>query len=335
MLKRLGFAGLILVTLLSLSACGDSDKESSDNQSKDSVKVGILSLLPTMETIVDGFKQGLADNGYVEGKNVTYIYSGPVGDPTRLDAAAAELVSQDVTLIFAVTTPAALAAQKAGADKKIPVVFAAVTDPVASGLAESLPAPGKNATGVTTAMPDMSNEGVRLDMLLKIAPDVHRVNIPYNPDNPTVLASLAAVQRTAEGLGVELVLVEVRTPEEAMAAAQNPPEDIDAIFLLADTVTVTAWDDFIATSLEKKLPLSSSNPVGPELMSYGSDFTELGKQSARLGSQVLGGASASDLPIEVPEFYLTINLETAQQIGLEVSDDALRLAHTIIRADAG
>jgi putative ABC transport system substrate-binding protein len=240
----------------------------------------------------------------------------------------------NVDLIFCVTTPACLAAQRAIGETDVAVVFSAVTDPVAVGLVEDLTRPGGNLTGITVGAEDAINEGRRLDWLLKVAPRIESVYIPYNPDDAVSTVSLVAVQDVASTLGIELLLQEARTAEEVDAALNAIPEAADALFVFADQVVVADVAAVVNAALERDLPLSTPNSLGPQLgalMSYGSDLYTSGNQAARLADQILRGSDPDTLPVETPEFFLTLNLNTAEAIGLEISDQVLRQADTIIR----
>lgn len=319
---------VLLVVLL--AACGD-DKDN-DDKSGDHYTIGIINLTPALDSVIEGFKSQMAELGYVEGENLTYIYDGPPDSIGGLDGIAQSLVEANVDLIFCVSTPATQAVQRATVDNPIPCVFAPLQDPVGAGIVSSLTHPGGNMTGVTGGMA----EAKRMELLARIVPELNRVYVPYNIDDPAVNAALAAVSEVADNLGIELVLQPARNAEEVMAALENIPDDVDAIFHLPDSILGQFSDELNAAGIEHKLPLSVPMRDGAyngALMSYGIGSVEVGKQAARLADQILQGADPADLPVEVGEFFLTINLKTAEEIGLEISEDMLRQANTIIRAD--
>ncbi len=324
--KHLSLISTLLLVVLLATACGITQPET--------FSVGVVNLLPTMENTIEGFKAGMIESGYTEGENITYVYPGAAGSLDALETTAQDLMKAEVDLILSITTPGSLAAQKATAGTDTPVVFVAVTDPVGAGLVQDWAHPGGNVTGIASVAKGAVNEGRRLELLLQIAPDVKRVYIPYNPEDPAVITALTTVSDDAAKLGVELALHEVRSADEAAAASGAIPEDVEAIFIFSDRVVVTAFQEFVEAALEKRLPLSTSNPIGVEmgaLMAYGSDFLASGKQAARLADQIFKGGQAADLPVEAPEFFLIINLKTAEAIGLDVPDAVLRDADEIIR----
>jgi putative ABC transport system substrate-binding protein len=302
-----------------LSACGAREPEART--------IGVINLVPGLDDAVAGFKEGMAELGYVEGENVTYIYEGATNRIDTLDSAAQGLVEADVDLILSITTPATQAAQRATAGTDIPVVFVPVTDPVGAGIVDSLSNPGGNTTGVTFG----TQEGRRLEWLIQIVPTIEEIYVPYNPEDQSAVLALGIVSEAATKLGVELITHEVRSPEEIPAAVENISEEADAVFLLPDSLLGTHATEFV----ELQLPTSAANPSDlmdhGVLTSYGVEVTAAGRQAARLADQIFQGVKPADLPVEMAEFYLAINLKTAQAIGLDISDEILRQADIIVR----
>jgi putative ABC transport system substrate-binding protein len=315
------FLGIIVLSLL-LAACGDDQK---------TYTIGVINLSPSLDDIVEAFKEGMTELGYIESENVTYVYEGSVG-VDKLDEVAQSLVEADVDLILSLTTPATKAVQQATAGTNIPVVFIPVTDPVGAGIVDSLTNPGGNLTGVTYS----TQEGQRLEWLLQVDPTIEQVYIVYNPQDQSPVLALEAVSETAAQLGVELITHEAGTPEEIAAAFENIPEEADAIFFLPDSVVNVRIADWLETATELKLPTSGSNTSlvveDGALTSYGIDLTISARQeAARLADQILRGIKPGDLPVEMAEFYLAINLKTAEAIGLDIPDDILLQADIIVR----
>lgn len=311
---------LIVISLL-LTACGGKEKV---------YTIGVISLSPNLEDTVTAFKEGMAEFGYVEGENVTYIYDG-ITPMDELDAAAQELVAADVDLILSLTTPATQAAQRATKGTDIPVVFIPVTDPVGAGIVESMTKPGGNITGVTFG----AQEGRRLEWLLQVVPTIQEIYIAYNPDDQGATLALQTVSDTAAKLGVELITREANSPETIEAAFADIPEEADALFLLPDSVVNARADEWIDLAIELKLPTSGTNldlMREGTLTSYGIDMTVSAKeQAARMADQILRGIPPSDLPVEMADFFTGINLQTANAIGFEVPEETLRQADVIVR----
>jgi putative ABC transport system substrate-binding protein len=289
--------------------------------------IGVVNLAPGLDTAMEGFKEGMAELGYVEGENVAYIYEGATKSIDVLDSVAQGLVEADVDLILSITTPATLAAQRATAGTDIPVVFVPVTDPVGAGIVDSLRNPGGNITGITFG----AQEARRLEWLIQVAPTIEEIYVPYNPDDRSAVLALEVVSEAAVALGVELITHEARNNEEITAAVENTPGEADAIFLLPDSLLGGRATEFVAL----QLPTSAANPgdltMHGVLTSYGVEQSSAGKQAARLADQILQGVKPSDLPVEMADFYLAINLKTAKAIGLDVPYEILQQADIIVR----
>jgi len=211
----------------------------------------------------------------------------------------------------------------------IPVVFFPLTDPVSAGVVQSLKQPGGTITGVTAG----GSEAKRLQWQLELTPNIKKVYVPYNPDGSSK-ASLALTEATAAELNIELVTQVATTPDEVITASETMPADVEAIFILSDGFMESQIDKWIQVALEKHLPISSTNLQLVEsgaLFAYGWRSDSVGQQAARLADQILLGTKPAELPVERSEFYLEINLRTAEAIGLEIPDEVLEAADTIVR----
>ncbi|HKJ37913.1 MAG TPA: ABC transporter substrate-binding protein [Anaerolineales bacterium] len=314
-----------LLLLPGLAGCNSSSEPIS--------KVGILTLLPAMEQIITGFKDGMIEQGYEEGKNIEYVYQGPANDVSKLDAQAQQLVASNVDVIISVTTPGSQAAQHAVQGTDIPIVFIAVTDPIVAGLVTDLNTHSENITGILAGAKGSQSEGRRLEIFLQVAPGIKTLYLPFNPGDAAAMENVNAVRDAANTLGVSFIEAPIQTEEDALNAT-TPPDSVDAVFLPSDRLVGSVISQFISEANKKNLPTSLNNPVGLEsgaLMAYGPDFETMGKQGARLTSQILKGVSARELPVEVPDLLLGINLMTANLIHLEVPDEILRAAPIILR----
>jgi putative ABC transport system substrate-binding protein len=269
--------------------------------------------------------------GYIEGENIRYIYNGPTTDLGQLAAEAQTLLEAEADLILTMTTPATLAAKEATADNGLPVVFAVVTDPLGAGVVDSIRHPGSNVTGVAFGL----QEERRLEWLVRIAPKAQQIYVPFNPNDKSPVLALEAASGAAEILGVELITREVPDPEMLDDAVFDIPAEAGAVFLLPDSLMATRLTDLVTTSTNRNLPTSASNVSAVEsvgaLTSFGFDQRLAGKQTARLVDQIFKGDKPADLPVEMVEFYLAINLKTAEAIGLDIPDEILRQADIIIR----
>ena len=318
-------ARIALVTVvggLLLSACDAAPKI---------YTIGIVAESAPAFASNEAFKVGLTELGYVDGKDVIYIYNGPVGsDVAAADAEIKNLLDQKVDMLLVIGPVPAHQAKQAVAGTDVPVIFAPLPERVVeSGLVASIGHPGGNLTGVQggNEIPEV------LKWLIEITPNAREIYVPYSSDDEISVGMLAALEEIAPQLNVEFVRGEVKSAEEAIAAVENLPADIDAIFLIPAPTLNPKASELIQAAIKRGLPSGTFIPKLDEtiLVTVSFDPIETGKQVARLIHQVRQGIKPADLPVETVETYLTINLKTAQAIGLDIPDEILRQAETVIR----
>jgi putative ABC transport system substrate-binding protein len=324
--KTYALVSVMVLAALLLGACGGGDKKSDKTYT-----IGVLIQIPPLEPVLDGFKAGMSELGYVEGKNVVYVYDGPTNTDAALKPEAEKLKSKKPDLLFTSGNPAALAAKEVFAGTDVPIVFAPVISPDQEGLVASLRNPGGNITGVTLP----ATSGKALEWLLQIVPGVQRVYVPYDPQEMAGVQSLQPLIDAAQVLNVKLVTAEGSTPEELDAITQTIPENVDAAFLLTSENLLARGTSLVQAANERRIPVAA--PALNELWSsgvmiaYAPDLFEIGQQTARLADKILKGTKPATLPVEVAEAFLGINLQTAQTIGVEVPDEILSQAKQIVR----
>lgn len=310
---------LILFAML-MGACGAAPETKT-------YKVGVVNYLDILQPIYDGFKAGLADLGYVEGENITFIYNGAVAaERSAIEAEIQSLIDQDVDMIYAMGTLPTLVAKDLVAGTDIPVLFAPVIDPVGEGVVDSIAQPGGNVTGVQTA--NYSPKG--LEWLLAIVPETEIVYVFYHPNDEVSLTVSQALPDAAENLGVELALTPVNSADEALPIVQSLPAG--ASILMIPTPTFGALTSVEELAVELQIPIGSyDQPANNTLFSYMVDWPTQGRQAARMADQILKGAQPADLPVETADPFFTINLPIAQKLGIVVPDSILNQADTILR----
>ena len=279
---------------------------------------------------LEKMKKGLADLGYVEGRDVVIEYrSGDRAD--RLSGFAAELVALNVDVIVATGSQASHAAQHA--TRSIPIVMTGSSDPVGTGLVASLARPGGNITGLSLQSPELS--GKRLALLKEIVEDLSRVAVLSNPDDPPVVSSLRETKVAAQALGIELQFMEARRPEDfdsafAAAAKVRP----GALVVLPASIMTRYAERIAKLALNTRMPAISyfrEFPAAGGLMSYGPSLGDLSRRAAVYVDKIFKGIKPADLPIEQPtKFDLVINLRTAQAFGLTVPSTTLARADEVI-----
>lgn len=292
--------------------------------------VGVVMYTATNMPTFRGFKQGMEDQGYPEIKSIEYIFHGPVQQKDQLDEAVRKLMAEKPDLIFACTTPASIAAKKVTAGTGVPVIFAPVNDPVASGVVENPLKPEANITGVRLERSD----GKRLQILKEAFPAIRRVFVPYNPKDKSAQASLAQLEEARSKVGVELVTKEFSREITAEQMDSYVPENVDAIFLPREGLVMSRVLDFSVVAIKRRVPLSGPRYRMVEqgaVMGFGFMGREIGIQAARMAHLVLQGVPVEKVPVETAHDYLFFNLDTANRIGVKLPEGLLRRAHTLVR----
>jgi putative ABC transport system substrate-binding protein len=268
----------------------------------------------------DSFREGLAKAGFVEGRNVRIEERWARGDYAALPALAAELVATGVVVIAATGDVAsARAAQRASST--VPVVFTIGGDPVRFGLVKSLNRPGGHVTGI------LFNQNVlgakRVELLREIAPNVSRVALLMNPNNPNVDVERMDAEAGARKLGLETVTLNARNAREIDTAfEQLLGAKVDGIITASDPIPLDRREQIVAFANQHKLPVvgfvRQFAAVGG-LLNYGPSISWMYRQAGEYVAQILKGANPAELPVLQPtHFELVINLKTAQALGLAV-----------------
>lgn len=281
--------------------------------------------------LVEPFREGLRELGYVEGENVHIEYRWAEGNYERLPDLFSELIAMKVDVVVSAGTPAGRAFQKVSAT--IPYVMVAVGDPVGTGFVDSLGHPGGNFTGLTSIAPEL--EGKRLELLTEILPDISSFAVLWNPANAYMKATEQRVQEAAQVLGLKVLSLGVQNSDELESAfseilSQRP----EALNVLADRLFLHNRDRIIGFALQHRLPgvhvYKELVEVGG-LMSYGPNYADMHRRAAWYVDRILKGAKPADLPVEGPAlFELVINLKTAKTLGLEIPPSLMARATEII-----
>jgi len=276
------------------------------------------------------FIQRLRELGWIEGRTVAIEYRWAEGRSERLAEIAAEFVKRRVDVIVtAGTLPTAAAKQ---ATSNIPIVFAAVGDPVGTDLVASLARPGGNVTGLSLQQTDSA--GKRLELLREIIPGLGHLAIMVNGSNPTAVLEMREVQAIAHTVGLEAVTSEIRRPEDIVPAFDAFKDRVEALYVCNDPIAVTNRVRINTSALDAKLPTMFGGREYIEvggLMSYSASFPDLFRRAADFVDEILRGAKPADLPVQQPtKFELVVNLKTAKVLGLEISPTLLARADEVI-----
>lgn len=297
-------------------------------------RIAFLGVTPadaaTTRRILVWFREGLAGEGLLEGRDLTIDYSSePRID--RISATVGELLKRNPALLVAITTPVAQAAAKS--TRQIPVVFGTVSDPVGSGLVASLARPGGNVTGVSNMLPALS--GKLLEFVRELVPGISRVGVLWNPDNPAKAIEAEQLRLAARKLNVALEEFPARTLAEIESSlARGIKEKPAVLVILAETVTQAHSKRIAELTWESRIAVVSNLATHTEsggVLSYQPDYMALYRRVGALAGKILRGALPADLPVELPaKFELLVNKGAAKALRITLPPSILLRADRAI-----
>ena len=295
-------------------------------------RVGVIYQGGPYRAVVDGLRDGLRELGYEDGKHILLDIRDTKSDLKLVEETARNFERDKLNLIYAVTTSAATAVKNV--TSQIPIVFSVGTNPVGSGLVQSFARPGGRLTGVQYSTTDLT--GKRLEILKEILPKLSRVVTVYNPNNRVAVEAATLAREAARQFRVQLIERHANSVEELrQRLGALKAGEADAYFYTSDAMVTSQAQLVIEMTTSKRLPTMFSEQgvvaVGG-LASYGQNFHEVGRLSAKYVQKVMTGAPPGDLRVEiVDKFELVINLKTAKQIGLTIPPNVLARADKVIR----
>jgi putative ABC transport system substrate-binding protein len=296
--------------------------------------IGFLSSRSPGESagVVAAFQDGLAEAGFIEGKNVAIDFRFAEGHLERLPTLAIGLVRRGVAVIFTGGGDAPAMVAK-GATSTIPIVFVTGFDPVKSGLVTSLNRPDGNLTGATVIAGQLAAK--RLGLLHELVPSVRLVAVLLNPNNPNAEADVADAQVAARALGQQIEVLPAGSEQELEVAFTSFSRlKADALLLEPDPLFTDLRHKIVALVERQRIPAiyyAREYTAAGGLLSYGASFTDLYRQGGVYVGRILKGTKAADLPVVQPtKFELIINLKTAKALGLNLPGGLLALADEVI-----
>jgi putative tryptophan/tyrosine transport system substrate-binding protein len=323
MIDRREFIGIVAGGLVAAPLAAEAQ------QAAKVARIGYLAAnLTASPHLLEAFRQGLRELGYVESHNVVIEYRSSDGNPERLPTLAAELVALKVDVMVSGTVLAVLSAKQA--TRTIPIVFTVAADPIASGLVTSLARPGGNVTGLSALAPALI--GKRLELLTQAAPAISRVAALWEPSGlgeRTDKDLLKRAEVAGQALGVRLQFVEARGPADFDRAFS------DMTRARAGALTVLPSSGMFFNERRRLVDLAAKDRLpavypwregvdAGGLMAYGPDLADLLRRAATYVDKILKGAKPADLPVEQPtKFELVINLRTAKALGLAIPPSLL------------
>jgi putative ABC transport system substrate-binding protein len=281
---------------------------------------------------VGAFLKGLAEGGFVDGENVTILYSWANGQSDRLPQLAADLVGRRVAVfVTPASIPATLAAK--AATSTIPIVFATGADPVAAGVVASLNRPEGNITGITSQNINLAAK--RLELLHQLVPHVKRYFLLINPESPFADLFAKDARGGAAKLGIQIESVSARTPEELASAFAGLPAGPDKALLSSPEPFFYSRRAQIIALAERYRLAAAFDTIDyvteGGLLSYGANFLEVMRRAGLFVGRVLKGEKIADLPVEQSNtFELAVNLKTARTLGITVPPNLLALADEVV-----
>ena len=294
-------------------------------------KIGLTQLVthPAMEDARQGFIDALTDAGFIEGEDVEYDFQNPEGDPTAEQAIAQKFVSNEVDLIYSFGTTISQQCVNATQGTDIPVLFCAVTDPVAAQLVSSWEHPGENVTGTS----DMIEMDSTVDLILEIVPGTTRIGTVYNAGETNSLVLVAALNDVCSALGINVVEATVTSSADILAATQSLVGQVDVIWVGTDNTVVSGLEAVIGVCEDNMIPFFPSDDPSIErggIASLGFDYYDVGYQTGEMAVKILNGTSAADIPVELGKiFSYSVNTAAADRYGVTIPQSILDKALTI------
>ncbi|HEY1232275.1 MAG TPA: ABC transporter substrate-binding protein [Candidatus Binatia bacterium] len=295
-------------------------------------RIGVLFPGGAQQETLNGVREGLKELGLEESKQFVFVIKDTKGEPAAAEQAAKALEQENVSLIYAMTTPAITIVKSA--TTKTPIVFTIGSDPVSGGLVDSFPKPGGRLTGVHYPVRDLTAK--RLEILKEILPKISRVLTYYDPSNRVAAEGAAMARDEGKRLGIRLIESHVSSVSDLQRELQKlKHEDADAFFFTPDPMVGSQSQLIIDAAKAKKLPTmfqEQSLVTNGALAAYGQNYREIGRLTAKYIQQVLNGAQPKDLKIEtVDSVELAINLQTAKQLGITIPPQLLARAKMVVK----
>ncbi|WP_261096764.1 ABC transporter substrate-binding protein [uncultured Streptococcus sp.] len=313
LLAPLLVVGILLTSLISLHQL-KADKK------KDVFRIGISQFIThqSLDATREGFVDELAKQGYVEGKNIEIDLQNAQGEQRNLKTISQQLAeSSDVVL--AIATPSAQSLTNT--TQTTPVIFSAVTDPVSAKLVESREHPGGNVTGTS----DQSSDAIstQINLIKKVLPKAKTIGILYTQSEPNSVVQKDEAKRLLEEKGFTVVEKTILDSNNVKAAAESLMAEVDMVFVPTDNIISSTMETVKQVSIKHKVPVFGGSTemiaVGG-LYNYGTNYEELGRQTARMLIRVLKGEKPENIAVELPEkLELHTNQEMADALGIDIS----------------
>lgn len=314
--KILSIICSVTLTVAMLSGCSKGDSGSNDK-----IKIGLEQLTehPALDSARKGFEERMKEQGYEDGKNIEYEYKNAQGDNSMNQQIAQNFVSDKKDIIVSIATPTAQAAYNA--TKDIPIVFTAVTDPVAAELVKSMDKPGTNVTGTSD---DVSIEK-QFDLLKKLVPNAKKVGMLYNTSEANSEVQVNKAKEASSKFELEIVAKGITNVNEIDAALNSLLSDIDVLYIPTDNTIANAAALVNKKAIEKKIPVIAAERGMVEngaLATLGIDYEQLGKDTADVVIRIIKGEKPEDIPVTtLDDMNLIVNTDTVKALGITLPQE--------------
>ncbi|AWL26137.1 TPA: ABC transporter substrate-binding protein [Streptococcus suis] len=314
LVKKLATISVASMGLLTLAACSSS----SEQASSDVIKVGVLQYMEheSLTAAREGFVAELEANGYKEGEKLVLDYQNAQGDQANLQTISEQLIDGN-DIVLAIATPSAQSL--ATVSTETPIVFTAVTDPLSADLVESIEKPG----GLLTGTSDQAPIDKQVELLGQAVPDAKTVGILYTTSERNSEVQVEQAKELLEKAGYKVVVKGITSSNEVQDATTSLMKDVDALFIPTDNTVASTMTMIGELSVEHKVPvIGGSTDMVDEggLLTYGTNYEALGRQTAKMAIKIIEGANVSETAVEYPETVsLHVNEEMAQKLGIDTS----------------
>jgi putative tryptophan/tyrosine transport system substrate-binding protein len=283
---------------------------------------------PALDNVRRGVEDELKDSGYIAGENLKLHFASAQGSSANAAQIAKQFVANKPDVIVGIATPSSQAL--VATTKQIPIVFTAVTDPVAAKLIPSWNASKTNVTGVSDAL----SLDAQIEMMLKIKPDAKNIGYVYSPSEINSTIILKQLQVELEKRGMKIIAAPAQRTSDISTAARSLKGKVDMFYTTTDNNVVSAYEALVKIANESKIPLVASNPESAErgaIAALGMSYYDLGRQAGKIVIRILNGEKPGDISSQVGNVtQLTINKKAAERQGVTLSDDILKSAAKIV-----
>jgi putative ABC transport system substrate-binding protein len=316
---------MLLAMTAVFTGCGNSEKPEVVTP-EDVPTIGIVQIVehPSLDTIRENIVAQLEAEGFIDGKTVILDYKNAQNDTNTLKTICQSFTANGYDMIIAIATPSAQAAL--GETTETPIIFSAVTDPIAAGLVGSLEAPGGNVTGTSDAV----SATKIIDLALQITPDMKTIGALYSTGEVNSVAVVDELKKYAEEKGIKVVEATIMNSSEIQQAAQSLVGKVDAVFSPIDNTVASAMPNVVQVLNQEKIPFyvsADSMVADGGLATDGVNYVELGKATGTMAAKVLNGEDTATMPVQImSDTQLYINMNTAKEIGIEIPKEIIEKA---------